>query len=450
MSAFVRDVLLCPSAAVRQYVEAKALADVVESHIRGTANWTTEIHKLLTLELIHRTLLEGKAPGTVHLDLDLTKGVGVPDHRDLRCLPRSSRCSTSSIPMNERLGTSPALWIAVAWMFLGASRMVSQWLRFDVSPDIYTEGSAIDRNILTVLLVAGVLVLISRGHRTTAVLRANGPMLLFFGYCLCSVLWSDFPLVALKRWTKAAGNLTVVLLVVTDPKPAAAVRRLFAWTGFLLIPVSVLLVKYYPDLGRGYSPYVWTTYYVGAATDKNGLGVICMVFGLAAFWRLFELFRARPRPLPVRPLMAHGILLLMALWLFRLAESATSLVCFMLGVLLIIVTFRAQQKPSADLRWVMGTLILFGVFGYAFPELYEFGISKLGRNATLTGRTDVWTDVLNMRFNAWVGTGFESFWLGPRLEFLWSKYYFQPNQAHNGYLETYLNLGVLGLGLLAS
>src|SRR6185295_360779 len=49
----------------------------------------------------------------------------------------------------------------------------------------------------------------------------------------------------------------------------------------------------------------------------------------------------------------------------------------------------------------------------------------------------------------WVGTGFETFWLGPRAEFFWTKYYFHPNQAHNGYIETYINLGWIGVGLLA-
>ena len=49
-----------------------------------------------------------------------------------------------------------------------------------------------------------------------------------------------------------------------------------------------------------------------------------------------------------------------------------------------------------------------------------------------------------------LGAGFESFWLGPRLERLWRAFpVFQPNEAHNGYIEVYLNLGWVGLGLIA-
>jgi O-antigen ligase len=43
------------------------------------------------------------------------------------------------------------------------------------------------------------------------------------------------------------------------------------------------------------------------------------------------------------------------------------------------------------------------------------------------------------------GAGFESFWLGQRLKKLWTIFVWSPNQAHNGYIEVYLNLGWVGL-----
>jgi hypothetical protein len=33
---------------------------LVESHIGGTRNYTTEIHKVLTLELVHRLFIDQK------------------------------------------------------------------------------------------------------------------------------------------------------------------------------------------------------------------------------------------------------------------------------------------------------------------------------------------------------------------------------------------------------
>jgi O-antigen ligase len=55
-----------------------------------------------------------------------------------------------------------------------------------------------------------------------------------------------------------------------------------------------------------------------------------------------------------------------------------------------------------------------------------------------------------MAGNPFIGTGFESFWLGSRANRMWAMYYFHPTQAHNGYLEVYLELGWIGIFLLAA
>ena len=60
LSKYVRNVLLDPSALSRAYVEPKAVELAVNSHIKGERNCTTEITKLMTLELIHRLLLDAQ------------------------------------------------------------------------------------------------------------------------------------------------------------------------------------------------------------------------------------------------------------------------------------------------------------------------------------------------------------------------------------------------------
>ena len=76
-------------------------------------------------------------------------------------------------------------------------------------------------------------------------------------------------------------------------------------------------------------------------------------------------------------------------------------------------------------------------------------VKALGRDPTLTGRTELWHRVLGMIANPLVGAGFESFWLGDRLQTMWSMYWWHPSEAHNGYLEVFLNLGWVGVALLA-
>ena len=93
-------------------------------------------------------------------------------------------------------------------------------------------------------------VLAFRAGRVRDVLRSNAPLVILLLFCAASVAWSDFPLVAFKRWVKAAGNVTMVLVVLTEIDATAAVRRLFTRTAFLVIPASILLIYFYPALGR--------------------------------------------------------------------------------------------------------------------------------------------------------------------------------------------------------
>jgi O-antigen ligase len=345
--------------------------------------------------------------------------------------------------------TSPALWLPVIWMFIGASRMTSQWLGVEPldAMDASLEGSPFDRLILLGLLSAGLVVLAARAERVGALLRANALLVVFFCYCAVSVLWSDFPFVAFKRLTKGIGNLTMILIILSDPNPAAAMKRFFAWSGFLLIPLSVLLIKYYPALGRVYNRWTWEVFVTGVAVDKNGLGGICLLVGLASLWRIIE-ERRQTRDSPPGPLVAHVITLAMVVWLFSKADSSTAVACFLLGAAVIAMTTRFVGGEPARVHGIVGVIAFAVLLVALFPNGFTYVVEALGRNTTLTGRTDIWGDLLGMDLNPWLGTGFESFWLGERASFLAKKYYFHPNQAHNGYIEMYVNLGLVGLGFL--
>ena len=100
----------------------------------------------------------------------------------------------------------------------------------------------------------------------------------------------------------------------------------------------------------------------------------------------------------------------------------------------------------------IGTYMLAALVLLAAAEL-TFGISgglseALGRGSELSGRTLLWARLLALHTNPILGTGFESFWLGERPQRLEGIFYFIPNEAHNGYLETYLTLGLIGVFLL--
>ncbi len=63
LAGYVRETLLDPRSLGRPYVERKRIEEVVQGHLKGDRNYTNEIHKLLTLELIHRLFLDKAETG---------------------------------------------------------------------------------------------------------------------------------------------------------------------------------------------------------------------------------------------------------------------------------------------------------------------------------------------------------------------------------------------------
>jgi asparagine synthase (glutamine-hydrolysing) len=58
LSQYVRDILLDSRTISRPYIERKTLETMVSHHVKGDRNYTTEITRLLTLELQHRLFLD--------------------------------------------------------------------------------------------------------------------------------------------------------------------------------------------------------------------------------------------------------------------------------------------------------------------------------------------------------------------------------------------------------
>jgi O-antigen ligase len=83
-------------------------------------------------------------------------------------------------------------------------------------------------------------------------------------------------------------------------------------------------------------------------------------------------------------------------------------------------------------------------------SLVAAGISASGRDLTLTGRTDLWADLLDIAAESPIfGVGYGSFWIG-NTHNLWERHLWGPTQGHNGYIDVYLELGAVGLLILAA
>jgi len=356
--------------------------------------------------------------------------------------------------------TSKALWLPVIWLWIAGSRSVSAWL---ASGGGFSHGSAseltstldgspLDAAIFEALIVVAVIALFQRRSRTIALLNANGPVVIYFLYCLLSTAWSPIHGPAFKRWIKDVGDLVMVLLIVTDAQPIAAIRKLYSRVGFILLPFSIYMIRY-TDLGRGFDPD-GRPMNTGVTTNKNELGLIVYLVSLGALWNMRALLVDKEAPNRARRLVAQSTLLVFGIVLLQMAHSATSIFCFGLGGGLMLAANlpSVRKRPSRVHALCLG-ILLVGAFTLLFGG-ESLVTSALGRQSNLSGRTQIWKAAIAAADSPVLGTGFESFWnVNVEKVALGLRGYWEIHNlvsAHNGYIEVYLDLGLVGLCLITT
>ncbi|HEX3627774.1 MAG TPA: O-antigen ligase family protein [Verrucomicrobiae bacterium] len=273
-------------------------------------------------------------------------------------------------------------------------------------------------------------------------------MAVFMVYCFLAIFWSDFPLVAMKRWLKDMGLPIMVLVILTEENFDEALTCIMMRLAYVILPVSVLFIKYFPYLGRSFDPWTGASANTGITVNKNTLGLDLFILGVFLFRYFLKVWQQeksieRRNELILIACLGYGIG-----WLFQMAQSSTSLVSFLIASTLILVLNSPRVNPRYIGTYIVAAVI-FGVVAEGVFGIYSGMIQLLGKNPTLSGRTVIWQYLLQVKINPILGAGYESFWLGDHIkQSFWPGWAFIPNEAHNAYLDTYLNLGLAGLFFL--
>jgi O-antigen ligase len=345
---------------------------------------------------------------------------------------------------------SAAIWLPTAWVVYAGSRPLAYWFDPELiaagNSDL-TDGSPVDRAFLSSLMLVAVIILSRRGARVRAIVADNAWLVALFGYMAISVVWSDYPDVSVKRWVKTVGDVASALVILTEVEPLHAMTAVFRRSAIVLLPSSLVLIKYFGGIGTAYSDDGLQRMWIGATTQKNVLGYVTMVCGLLLVSGLL----ARR----LRRSLLEAFLLGLALWLLigsSTAGSKTALIGFVVGTLMLIGAQLSLRQPAKIIGALLAIAVLSWI-GLATSEgsLFESAANLMGRDATLTGRTDIWNAVLEVGPRDPVfGRGYGSFWYGEVAREVWKKprIYTTIQQSHNGYLDIYLELGMVGLALL--
>ncbi len=140
-------------------------------------------------------------------------------------------------------------------------------------------------------------------------------------------------------------------------------------------------------------------------------------------------------------------------FLFVRASSATAFVAAVavVVVLVTVLLMRRAKRPGERTRYYIAYAVV-GIGGLlAFWFLRGPVFEALGRSADLTGRERIWEDVLTRaNEHPWIGWGFSTPWIttDPAFDGWITDHGQTVMQAHNMWIDVYLQLGVIGVFLM--
>jgi len=256
-------------------------------------------------------------------------------------------------------------------------------------------------------------------------------------FTICSAFWSQDSLRSVLFGTIYLIETLFAFYLVLKFE-SEELLTLIKMAGISICVLSLIMIFLFPSHGLGQ----WGTAsaWLGVFSDRTSAGK-CLVFFLSPAL----IFRRR---LWSYQLVVY--ILLMCVMVF-MAHAATARV-----LTLVYVAFMASINISSKFGrrsslLIAGMFVTAGVLmGFVVFQFLPRVLEALGKNATLTGRTDIWILVMkSIAKRPLLGYGYYAFWQGLKGEsaniIVAAHWFF--GYAHNGVLEIWLQLGLVGTAL---
>lgn len=301
--------------------------------------------------------------------------------------------------------------------------------------------------IWSVLPLFGAALLARFGNTAMLVLRAVDPWIwALLTYTVVSITWSPEPVISAKRVLQELGIVLICIALLARGYSSSWLTTTMRSVATFLVLASIVVCVVLPrfDINVGIQGSNW----LGILDSKNQLGRLCLL--CVVCW----VFTVRTDASPVAWRL---VVIVLATVTLPFTNNATS-IGVLAGVLLLFVFVHTAKRGWAPV-WFVALIAMLTIghtlavtFGYPTPlEALEQATGLVGRDTTLTGRTDLWTYMSNeIMKQPWLGTGYGAAWLGAyggvdggiAFEGSWD-----PTQGHSSYIDILLNTGVVGLAL---
>lgn len=337
------------------------------------------------------------------------------------------------------------------------TRLVGRWpfyfavffslLPVGAGPDGASEGSFLRQLVWGSIFTCAALVFVRRPERRQHVIAALPLSLLCLVIYVCaSIAWSPAPYVSFKRAIQVLGVLVLGASLIAGGQGIYRIHRLTVPVLAIGMGLAVAFAAIFP--GFAFSDIGFRAF----MATKNNFGQFAV---FAIIFAASYLYIERRWKLTCIALIVVG---LTGLGLSRSVTAGASLLA-----VVAFFSLRAIAQSVLPGWWkfllgtVMAALVVMHFAGIAmgYPsirDLLEIVFQATGRDLSLSGRTDLWGLMwIEAMKHPWLGTGYGGFWLGldgmsGQIAYLVRWGY--PGQAHNGYLDIFNELGLVGSFLL--
>lgn len=325
--------------------------------------------------------------------------------------------------------------LLVAWIFISNEALIPLLLK-----GTEERMTPADEAILRYLLLPGVGLALGlsavQPRRTAELLLRNLFVPLLTLWVWLSVFWSVDPALSARR---ALGFTTYTLLavhlVIRFPP-----QRLIFW--FCVVFVTQLLMSV------AFAVAVPRLAWMAEAGQLRGIFVHKNSLGAYLLWSAAALAATWPERVIPRWATVLGMLLAVALVVPTQSATALGLMIVLAGLLVLVMVVRLPAHLAAMLLFLgVAVVTLVAAVVILYPWIV---LELLGRDATLTGRAQLWAFVDHLiAQRPLLGYGYKAMFAQPWVDqWVVDALGWDAPHAHNGYREIILDLGFIGLFLV--
>jgi exopolysaccharide production protein ExoQ len=292
-------------------------------------------------------------------------------------------------------------------------------------------------------LVSALALILRRPGAVLGEVLGQVGLCLMVGWCLLSVLWSDYPSLTLRHGLQLAVTVLFAIALAERLSPITLLKIL-AISFLIACAVSLASGRTRTD-GLGF---------LGIYNSKNAMAAASSILFLISICLIVD-----PR-LPSRwrglGVLGAGLGLMLIVKANSIgAAVATAAVCLALVTILILHRLSGSQRLTAG---VLAGLAFAGVLLLSMAYLDQIAAAFLeatGKDFSLTGRTDLWQTALDeIVARPLLGAGYQAVWVwgNPLAEMLWRDFDIESRTGfhfHNAYLSNAVEIGVIGASLQA-